>query len=49
MWGEVFAAPGAHTSGTTAANYAVTLPWHRELPTGVEVIQLPTPNAWVIG
>ena len=50
MWTDVFAAPGARTTGTNEQAYAVTGPgWHGRLPAGVEEIRSPTGTAWMIG
>jgi len=50
MWTDVFAAPGARTTGTDEQAYAVTGPgWHGRLPAGVEEIRCPTGMAWMIG
>jgi hypothetical protein len=50
MWTDVFAVPGKRTTGTGAASYAIAPPgWEGETPTNVEVIEAPTPTAWVIG
>ena len=50
MWTDVFAAPGARTTGADEQVYAVTGPgWHGRLPAGVEEIRSPTGTAWMIG
>jgi len=50
LWTDVFAAPGARTTGTDAQVYAVTGPgWQGRLPAGVEELRSPTGIAWMIG
>lgn len=49
-WTEVFADPGTRTTGTKAADYAITGPdWKGTLPDGVKEIKSPTNMVWVLG
>ncbi len=50
MWTDVFATPGARTTGTGPQRYLVTPPgWTGPTPAEATVIPAPTPHAWVIG
>ena len=60
MWTDVFASPGARTTGTSAATYIVTAPGWRpdlrdrfveefKLPKETQRIEAPTPYVWIIG
>src|SRR5262245_95365 len=47
MWTEVFASPGARTTGTGAQEIAIVGPtWQGQLPAGVDVIRCPTAVGW---
>jgi hypothetical protein len=50
MWTDVFATPGARTTGTGAQRHVITGPGYAgELPDGLPVIASPTPYVWIIG
>jgi hypothetical protein len=50
MWTDVFASPGARTTGTQAGNFLVTPPgWSGAVPPGMTRISAPTPFVWIIG
>jgi hypothetical protein len=50
MWTDVFATPGARTTGTGPQQYVITPPgWTGPTPSGVPVISAPTPYVWIIG
>jgi hypothetical protein len=50
MWTDVFANPGKRTTGTGSAEWVIVGPGHTgELPTGMPVINAPTPYVWIIG
>ena len=49
-WTNVFASPGARTTGTQAANFVITGPsWSGDTPEGLEVYKSPTSMVWIIG
>jgi len=49
MWTDIYAAPGARTSGTGAGAFAVVSEdWQGELPEGVKRIVSPTAMNWMI-
>ncbi len=49
-WSNVFASPGARTTGTKAGQFAVVGPsWLGILPDGVTRIDAPTRHVWIIG
>jgi hypothetical protein len=49
-WTDVFADPGARTTGTDAADFAITGPhWKGTLPKNVKEFKSPTNMVWIIG
>ena len=49
-WTDVFATPGARTTGTKAGDFAITGPnWKGNLPAGVQEIKSPTNMVWILG
>ena len=49
-WSNIFASPGARTTGTRAGDYAIVGPgWEGILPDGLQRIDAPTENVWIIG
>ena len=49
-WTNVFASPGARTTGTGKGDFAIVGPqWTGTLPEGVHVINAPTNMVWLIG
>ena len=49
-WTNVFATPGARTTGTNAAIFVVTGPnWRGALPPGMQQIKSPTNMVWILG
>jgi hypothetical protein len=50
LWTDVFASPGARTTGTKAQLIALTsAAWEGTLPEGAVAIRAPTPVGWLIG
>ncbi len=49
-WTNVFASPGARTTGTHSGDFAIVGPdWRGELPRNLRQIDAPTSMVWVIG
>lgn len=49
-WTNVFADPGKRTTGTQAADFAITGPgWSGTLPSGLKEIKSPTNIVWILG
>jgi hypothetical protein len=50
MWTDVFASPGARTTGTAEQTFAIVGPrWRGRLPSGVRLVRSPTAVGWMIG
>jgi hypothetical protein len=49
-WSNVFASPGARTTGTKAGRFAIVGPnWSGTLPIGITPLKAPTNLVWVLG
>ena len=49
-WTNVFAVPGARTTGGKAQSYAITGPnWKGTLPNGLKELKSPTDMVWILG
>ncbi len=49
-WTNVFATPGARTTGTKAASFVITGPnWTGTLPAGMQPFKSPTNLVWILG
>jgi hypothetical protein len=49
-WTDVFASPGARTTGTKAADYLIAGPgWKGTAPAGMQVFRSPTDMVWILG
>jgi hypothetical protein len=50
MWTDVFACPGKRTTGTGEQQFVIVGPGESgELPSGMQVVEAPTPYVWIIG
>jgi hypothetical protein len=49
-WTNVFASPGARTTGTAAGQFVITGPeWSGPLPRGMQELKSPTDMVWILG
>jgi hypothetical protein len=49
-WTNVFATPGARTTGTSAGDFVITGPdWTGTLPAGLQQLKSPTNMVWILG
>jgi hypothetical protein len=49
-WTNVFATPGARTTGTKAGTFVITGPgWRGSLPAGMQELRSPTDIVWILG
>lgn len=49
-WTDVFASPGARTTGTQQRNFLIVGPdWHGAPPAEMQVLRSPTNMAWILG
>jgi hypothetical protein len=49
-WTNVFASPGARTTGTRAGKFVITGPgWSGPLPAGMQELKSPTNMVWILG
>ena len=50
MWTDVFAVPGARSTGTAPHKFIVTGPsWSGDIPSGLKQIKATTPYIWIVG
>jgi hypothetical protein len=50
LWSDVFASPGARTTGTGAQTFAIVGPlWQGDPPAGTRMLRSPTSIGWIIG